>query len=104
MRRLFYGLGFVLLILAGALGVAEFLHATAGETYRPISLGSIWYSINANSLVGFQALVEKMPYVGPLIWPPIRFLLTLPAWLAAAVPGIVLVLACRPRQRAYGSF
>ena len=31
--------------------------------YKKYSIGFLWYSINSNSLVGFQTLLEKYSYV-----------------------------------------
>ena len=55
-------------------------------------------ALHANSLVGFQALIEKGPL--PWLWPPIQYVLTLPTWLLLVPPGLLLVVACRPRARA----
>lgn len=101
MRAFFYVLGIALLIAAGACAVAELLHMTAGSGYRPVSLGSIWYNLHGNSLVGFQALIEKQ--VSPAVWGPAQFILELPAWLILAPIGLVLSIACRPRQRGFSS-
>ena len=30
--------------------------------YKKLSIGFLWYSINSNSLVGFQSLVEQYSY------------------------------------------
>ena len=30
--------------------------------YKKVSIGFLWYSINSNSLVGFQSLLEKCSY------------------------------------------
>ena len=30
--------------------------------YKKVSIGFLWYSINPNSLVGFQSLLEKYSY------------------------------------------
>ncbi len=99
MRQLGHSLGILLLILAAAAGVAQLLTIWAAGVYRPLSLGSVWYAIHANSLVGFQALIEKS--VGSLVWMPIQFLLGLPAFLVLGVPGILLLLWCRPRHRGF---
>jgi hypothetical protein len=96
MRRAGYWLGVALLIAGGAAAVAEILaHLQGGPT--PLSLGAIWYRVHANSLVGFQGLIERG--VSPLLWPPIQWLLTLPTWLVLAPPGLLLVLFCRDRGR-----
>lgn len=99
MRRFGRALGFVLLVAAAATGFAQLLMIWAAGAYRPVSLGSIWFNLHANSLVGFQALIEKN--LGSLAWAPIQFLLTQPAFLVLLVPGLVLVFGCRPRQRGF---
>ena len=33
-----------------------------GLFYKKVSIGFLWYSINSNSLVGFQSLLEKYSY------------------------------------------
>ena len=30
--------------------------------YKKVSIGFLWYSVNSNSLVGFQSLLEKYSY------------------------------------------
>ncbi|HEX6144490.1 MAG TPA: hypothetical protein VFZ01_17355 [Geminicoccaceae bacterium] len=97
MRRVGYILGIVLLIAGAAIGMAELLTVVQGEPSR-LSLGSIWFRIHANSLVGFQALVENR--LSPALWPPLQWLLEIPAWLLLIPPGLLLVVLCRPRLRA----
>ena len=99
MRRFGRALGSVLLLLAAATGVAQLLMIWAAGRYRPVSLGSIWFNLHAKSLIGFQALVENN--LGPPAWMPIQFLLTQPAFLLLLLPGLLLVLSCRPRQRGF---
>ena len=100
MRRLGFGLGVFLLVVAAASAIAQVLSLFANSGYVPVSLGSIWYAVHANSLVGFQALIEKR--VVPEAWIPFQYLLVWPAWLVLGVPGFLMVLACRPRRRAFG--
>ena len=100
MRQFGYVIGLAFLILAGASLVAQLFTLWASDAYRPISIGSMWYSLDGNSLVGFQGLVERN--LGAMVWAPIQFMLALPAWLSLAVPGAVLALLCRPRQRGLG--
>ncbi|MCB2009612.1 MAG: hypothetical protein KDF64_03215 [Geminicoccaceae bacterium] len=101
MRQFLYGLAFVLLVFAGATAIAEIFHMLASGVYRPVSLGSIWYSLHGNSLVGFQALIEKN--ISPLVWSPVQLILTMPTWIVLGVPGLILLLTCRPRHRGLGS-
>jgi hypothetical protein len=96
MRKFGYWLGVVLLVAAAAAAVAEFFTMLQGAS-STLSIGAIWFRIQANSLVGFQALIEKG--VSPAVWLPIQWLLTLPTWLVLAPPGLLLVLLCRNRTR-----
>jgi uncharacterized protein (DUF2062 family) len=96
MRKFGYWLGVGLLVAGGAVAVAEILTMVQGAR-STLSIGAIWFRIHANSLVGFQALIEKQ--LLPTLWPPIQWLLTVPAWLVLAPPGLLLVLLCRDRGR-----
>jgi hypothetical protein len=96
MRKFGFWLGVGLLVAGAAAAVAELLTMLQGAP-GTLSIGAIWYRIHANSLVGFQALIEKG--MTPLIWPPIQWLLTLPTWLVLVPPGLLLVLLCRDSVR-----
>lgn len=101
MKRIGCGLGVVLLLLAAASALAEIVMAAQGGR-GTISLGWLWFQIHGNSLVGFQALIEKG--VSPAAWAPIQSLLIWPAWLVFGIPGALLGLFClglrRPHQAA----
>jgi hypothetical protein len=97
MRSFGYWLGVVLLIAGAAAALAD-LVAVARGAPTIFSPGAIWFRINANSLVGFQALIEKGPL--PWLWPPVQELLILPTWLILVPPGALLVFACRGGSRA----
>jgi hypothetical protein len=97
MRTFCYWFGVGLLIAGAAVALAELLTLVQGAPMT-LSPGAIWFRIHANSLVGFQALIEKGPL--PWLWPPVQYLLTLPSWLILVPPGLVLVFACRARVRA----
>ena len=97
MRRFCAWLGVGLLILGAAAALAELLTRIQGAP-ATLSLGQIWFKIHANSLVGFQALIEKGPL--PWLWPPIQAVLIVPSWLLLVPAGLVLVFACRARPRA----
>ena len=96
MRELGYWLGVGLLVAGAAVAVAELLTLLQGAP-STLSIGAIWFRIHGNSLVGFQALIENR--LTPLFWPPIQWLITLPAWIVLVPPGLVLVLLCRNRSR-----
>jgi hypothetical protein len=88
------GFGFWLGVILLAGGALAGLYELA--THATQSLGSIWFQIHANSLVGFQALIEKR--ISPMVWPPIQALLIWPAWLVLIPPGLILALLCWPRK------
>ena len=96
MRRFGHWLGVGLLVAGAAATVAELLTILQGAP-ATLSIGAIWYRIHANSLVGFQALIENG--ISPSLWPPIQWLLTLPTWLVLVPPGLLLVLLCRYKGR-----
>ncbi len=102
MRSLGFVVGVLLLLVAAATGVAQIMALMAHHSYQPIALGEIWYTIDGNSLVGFQALIEKR--LSPSLWPPILTVLTMPAWISLGVPGLLLVFLCRRRRRGLDSF
>jgi len=72
-------------------------------TYEVVSLGQIWSSIDANSLVGLGALIEKD--VSPGLWTDVVVpLLSLPAWLPLGLIGLGILLAARRRPRRRHTF
>lgn len=98
MKKFGYVLGVVLLVAGAAIAVAELLTMLQGAPSR-LSVGAMWYRIHANSLVGFQGLIERG--VSPVIWPPIQFVLTVPAWLLLILPGLVLVVLSRAASKSH---
>ncbi len=98
MKPVVYGLGLLLLIVGAASGVAEVLFTLAEGGHRSLALGTLWYRLDANSLLGLRAAIEDS--LAPALWAPLTYVLSLPAWLAFAAPGLaVLLLARRERER-----
>jgi hypothetical protein len=88
------------LFLLAALGLFayEIVSALTGAGYDLIAGGELWARIHANSLVGFQALIEKN--ISPWLWGEIILpVLLAPAWAIASAPGLVLAIMCRRRRR-----
>jgi hypothetical protein len=96
-RRIGFGFGAALAVVAAATLVAQLFSLLANGAYVPVSLGSIWYAAHANSLVGLQAAIENR--VSPSLWPPVFWLLQLPAWLVAGLLALPLLLAGRGAKR-----
>ena len=86
------------LVFLAALGHEIYKFASAGG-YRLISAGELWARSDANSLVGFQALIEKG--AAPWLWSDIVLpVLIGPAWAIPLVPAaLLLVLAWRRRRQ-----
>jgi hypothetical protein len=77
---------FLLAVIALAAGLVEH-----GDWMKP-TLAAIWAGIDANSLIGFGALVEQK--IDQSLWLDVVLpFLTWPAWSVPAILGIV-ALAC----------
>lgn len=96
MKQYGYWLGVGLLVAGSAAALAELFTILQGAP-STLGLGEIWFRIHANSLVGFQAMIEQR--LSPVVWTPIQWLLALPAWLLLVPPGLALVFLCRDKAR-----
>ena len=92
--------GFVL-VLGLAMGFAELLFFFTEQPHTDLSIRTIWYRLHANSLVGFQALIEKGlgDTIGPMLWGGITTLFTLPGWLVLLPPAFLCMLARKEERR-----
>ena len=91
-------LGGVLLLIALAVFGHEAHSAATAGGYRLISGGELWFMFDGNSLVGFQALIEKK--LAPWLWSDIVLpVLRGPAWAIPLVPAALLLLLSRRRRR-----
>jgi uncharacterized membrane protein YphA (DoxX/SURF4 family) len=97
-RRTLLVIAVVLLVAAAvllAVGLAEH-----GDWAKP-TIASVWAGLNANSLVGFGALVEQK--IDPDLWFDVLLpLLTWPAWSAPGIVGVIvlaigLLVRAKPR-------
>ena len=90
--------GWLLLFAALAALIFELFRWGRDGVYQAAAVGEVWVAINANSLIGFGAVIEQR--LSPWLWLEIIVpLLTLPAWLVLGVPGALLVWTYRPGQR-----
>ncbi len=96
-------IGWLLAALALAVLGWEIAASIGAGHYAFMALGSIWAEINANSLVGFNALIEQR--ISPGVWLDVVLpVLRAPGWLVFGLPALILVLACRRRRRRRSSF
>ena len=88
---------FLVLVALAAVGYDLFRWYDTGS-YSMAALGVVWFEIDAASLNGAQAAIQR--YVSPWLWEAvITEYLRWPAWTAFALPGLALVLVCRRRRR-----
>lgn len=91
-------IGAALLLAALAAFGHEVFSAVGEGGYRLIAAGELWARADGNSLVGFQALIEKN--APPWLWSDIVLPVLLgPAWAIPLVPGLLLLWFCRRRRR-----
>ena len=68
--------------------------------FTSLSIGGLWAMIDANSLVGLQALIEKD--VDPDLWLDVGLpVLGCPLWIVTAAVSAVLLLVRRRRKSRY---
>ena len=88
------------LLLAGALAglIFELYRWASDGVYQVTAVAEVWVAINANSLVGFGAIIEQR--LSPWLWIEVIVpLLTLPVWLVLGLPGALLVWTYRQVKR-----
>ena len=86
-----------LLVFLAVFGHEVYGAITSGG-YRLISGGELWFMFDGNSLVGFQALIEKN--VAPWLWSDVVLpVLRGPAWAIPLVPAALLLILGRSRRR-----
>jgi hypothetical protein len=93
--------GWLLLVAAIAVLVMDVAASRGEAPFVATSLGEAWAGVNANSLVGFGALVENR--IDPDLW--VDVVLPILGWPVAAVagaPGALLAILCRPRRKRTG--
>ena len=93
--RVFAG---VLLFIAAEAVFVELFRFWRDGAYQTLPVAEIWLNINANSLVGFGAIIEQK--ISPWLWFEVLVpFLSLPAWLVFGAPGALLAWYLRRRRR-----
>lgn len=91
-------IGWVFVLLALGAVAYEIIEAVDAGKWRMIALGEIWFKLDASSLNGAQAVIQR--YVAPWLWEPvITTILRWSAWFTFGAPGLVLLVLFRKRSR-----
>ena len=89
-------IGWGLFLLGVAVAGYEVNSGLTSPEYQIVPLGTLWFKLDAGSLNGLQAGVQR--YLWPGLWDDVLFhILRLPAWTVFALPGLLLMLLCRAR-------
>lgn len=94
-----FALGTALAILAAATLVAQLLSLLAHGGYVPLSLAAIWQAVDAESLDQVRTTLEGG--AAAQVWPPLAWLLRLPAWLVIGLLALPPLLAGRRPRRGF---
>ena len=90
--------GIMLLCVSVAAIGWEIYVSLQAASYRVIAAGEWWYLLDVASLNSAQAVVQRD--VHPFLWEGvIAPVLTLPLWIVAGVPGLLLIAVSRWRPR-----
>jgi len=91
--------GLILLLAAGLIALSDAVAANwdaAAFAFRPV--GALWFALDRASLLFMDNLISR--HVSQLLWERIWVpLMGLPAAPAAALAGLLLLLAARLRRR-----
>jgi hypothetical protein len=93
--------GIVLLIVAFVSAAAEgAVRATFNMKGYFVSTQDLWSALSPKTLIFARHAVEDFY---PVLWDPIVLaLFSFPAWIVAGVPGMALVIYCRPASKRSG--
>ena len=94
MRSLFRGLGWILILIAAAIGVAEVVGFVRTGDRRVASIGELWFAIDPQGMNTTQAVIQR--YIHATIWDGLRpILVSVPAFLLPLIFGVLLLVAAR---------
>jgi len=83
------GIAVILIVIDGTRSLAASRLVTS-------SLGETWSAVNAASLDGLRSFIDSR-FFGPVLDPILTVLLGYPGFVVLGIPGILLILAGRPK-------
>lgn len=91
-------LGWLLILGALLVAASEAYTWLDQGSYHIVKAGELWYRESPGTLNLSQAIVQR--YIYPPLWDDVVVpMLLAPAWLVFGVPGILLLILCRRRNR-----
>ena len=90
-------IGWLLVLAALVVLVADLIAWLDTRHLGLTAAGQLWYEISPSTLELAQPAIQR--HVAAWLWEPIVALLTLPAALILGAPGLLLLWACRSRDR-----
>ena len=89
-------IGWALFLIGVAVLGHEVIGGLIAPEYKVVALGELWFKIDAGSLNGLQAGIQR--YIAAWLWDSVIFpILRLPAWTVFMVPGLLLLAVMRWR-------
>ena len=94
-------IGWLLVAAAIAILARDIIGWVDTGTFALAAAGELWFELHQNSLMLAEPAISRhIPVIGPWLWHPvISTILTWPAFLVVAVPGLILSYAFRQRPR-----
>ena len=90
-------IGWVLLLVAGAVLIRDTLVWSDGHVFAPLSLGGLWSDLSAMSMIAVRHGIEdRLPWLWNFGLGPVLAVWALPIF---AVLAIALLVTCRREQR-----
>jgi hypothetical protein len=96
MRLILRIVGTWLVAMAVILIVIDGTRSLAASRIITSSLGETWGAVSAGSLDGLRSFIDTR-FFGPVLDPILTVLLGYPGFIVLGVPGILLILAGRPK-------
>jgi hypothetical protein len=91
-------LGWLFVLAAAVVALRDIIGWLDTGTLAPLALGQLWYDVSPTSIEIAQPAIQR--HVAPWIWDPVILdILLLWAAPVLAVPGLVLLWACRGKRR-----
>ncbi len=90
-------IGWLLVLVALVVLVADLIARIDTGHFALTAAGQLWFEISPSTLELVQPAIQR--HLLPWLWNPVVVVLTWPAALVLAAPGLALLWLCRARGR-----